>query len=121
MEQIIKSLYLGSDEDVPEAKRRGYSRLSCCKDGPDSHRSMLGYTSLGAPKGKDYLVARRGDWMALNLIDSPDPNMIPDAVIEAGIKFIDEQIKKGKTVFVHCNAGHSRSPSIVMMYLRSVG
>jgi predicted protein tyrosine phosphatase len=121
MEQIIRGLYLGSDDDVAEAKRRGYARLCACKDGPDSHRSMLGYTSLGAPKGKDYLVARKGDVMALNIIDSEDPSMIPDKVLDAGLAFIKEQMDKGNKILVHCNAGHSRSPSLVMLYLRSIG
>jgi hypothetical protein len=118
---IIKGLWLGDDEGVAEAKRRGYARLACCKDGIDSHRSMLGYDTLGAPKGGEYLSARRGNVMALNLIDHPDPDMIPDAAIDAGLKFIKEMQDKGQKVFVHCNAGHSRSPSITLMFLRAIG
>jgi hypothetical protein len=121
VEHIIDRLYLGSDDDVPRAKGYGWARLCVCKDGIDSHRSLLGYTTLGAPKGKDYLVARRGDVMALNVIDVDDPKMIPEEPLWAGLKFIDEQRQKGRTIFVHCNAGHSRSPSLVMMYLRSIG
>lgn len=121
MEEIIKHLWIGSDDDVPEAKKRGYARLACCKDGPDGHREMLGYETLGAPKGKDYLFARKGDWMALNLIDSENPMLIPDKVIDAGIDFIQEQMDKGNKILVHCNAGMSRSPSIVMLYLHKIG
>jgi hypothetical protein len=121
MEEIIKRLYVGSDADVAKAKERGYSRLACCKDGPNGHRAMLGYTSLGAPKGRDYLFAQKGNWMALNLIDSDDPTMIPDKVLDVGLKFIAEQMDAGKTILVHCNAGRSRSPSIVMLYLHSIG
>lgn len=121
MEQIIKGLWLGSDDDVAEAKRRGYARLCCCKEGPDSHRSMLGYTTLGAPKGPEYLSARRGDVMALNLIDVDNPDLIPDAVLDAGLRFIKEMQDKGKKILVHCNAGMSRGPTTTMMYLRAVG
>lgn len=121
MEPIIKNLWLGSDDDVAKAKERGYARLSCCKEGSDSHRAMLGYTTPGAPKGKDYLFARRGDWMALNLIDVNDPEMIPDAVLDAGIRFLKEQLDKGHKILVHCNAGMSRGPTIVMMFLRTIG
>lgn len=121
MRNIIKGLYLGSDRDVETAIKRGYSRLSCCKDGIDSHRSMLGYTTLGAPKNDTYYFAQEGDWMALNLIDSPDPDMIPDQVIDAGLRFIKREMDKGHTVFVHCNAGHSRSTTMVLMYLRAIG
>jgi hypothetical protein len=121
VEEIIKGLYLGSDEDVAEAKRRGYARLCCCKDGIDSHRSMLEYEGRSAPDGKDYYFARKGDVMALNLIDVEDPDMIPDKVIDAGLKFIKEMQDKGRILLVHCNAGMSRSPSIVLMYLHAVG
>lgn len=121
MEEIIKGLYLGSDDDVAEAKKRGYARLACCKDGPDGHRAMLGYDTMGAPKGKDYLTARKGDHMALNLIDVDNPRFISDEAIDAGLAFIKEQMDKGHKILVHCNAGHSRSPVIVMLYLRSIG
>lgn len=121
MEEMIKGLYLGSDDDVAEAKRRGYARLCCCKDGIDSHRSMLEYETRGAPDGKDYYFARRGDVLALNLIDSENPEMIPDKVIDAGLKFIKEMQDEGRILLVHCNAGHSRSPIIVLMYLHAIG
>lgn len=121
MQEIIRRLYVGSDDDVAEAKKRGYARLAATKDGPDSHRSMLGYTSLGAPKGKDYLFARRGDVMALNLIDVEDPDLIPDDVLEAGVAFINEMMLAGKKILVHCNAGRSRGPTMALLYMRSVG
>lgn len=121
MENIIKNLYLGSDKDVAAAKERGYARLAACKDGIDSHRSMLGYTTMGAPKDKNYLSARTENVMALNLIDAENPDMIPDEVLDTGMKFIKEMMDKGKKIFVHCNAGHSRSPVLTMMYLRAIG
>lgn len=121
MEQIIDRFYVGSDEDVAKAKERGFSRLACCKDGPDGHRAMLGYESLGAPKGKNYLFARKGNWMALNLIDVDDPRYIPDAALDAGLSFIDEQMTAGNKILIHCNAGMSRGPSVALMYLRKIG
>ena len=121
MEEIIRGLYVGSDKDVAKAEERGYARLACCKDGPDSHRSMLGYTTLGAPKGKNYLSVRKGDVMALNLIDVDDPTMIPDEVIDLGINFIEDMQSAGRKMLVHCNAGHRRSTTITFMNLRAVG
>jgi len=120
MENIIRGLYVGSDKDVPTAKARMYARLCACKDGDDSHRSMLGYTTMAAPEGKNYLTAREGDVMALNLIDVDDPEMIPDEALDAGLKFIAEMQKKGHILLVHCNAGHSRSATLVLMYLRAI-
>jgi len=121
VQEIIKNLYVGGDQDVPRAKERGYSRLAACKDGPDGHRVMLGYKSLGAPQGNEYLFAQRGNWAALNLIDNDDPDMIPDAVLDAGLKFIHQQMLVGKKVLIHCNHGHSRGPTMALMYLRAIG
>src|ERR1017187_6545377 len=90
VEEIIDNLWLGSDDDVPEAKKRGYARLTAAKDGPDGHRSILGYTTLGAPKGKNYLFARKGDHAAMNLIDVEDPEFISDAMLDEGLAFIHE-------------------------------
>ncbi len=88
MEQIIRGLYLGSDKDVPTAKYRGYARLCMCKEGDDGHRAMLGYTTPGAPEGPEYLEARKGDVMAVNILDLDDPTMIPDECIDLGMLFI---------------------------------
>ena len=121
MEQIIRGLYLGSDKDVPTAKYRGYARLCMCKDGDDGHRAMLGYTTLGAPEGPEYLEARKGDVMAVNILDLDDPTMIPDETIDLGMRFIKEMQDKRRILLVHCNAGHSRSATTVFMYLRATG
>lgn len=120
--KIIDGLYLGDKEGLTEAERRGYSVLAACKDGsPDCHRAVLGYTELGAPKGKNYYFVQRGDHMALNLIDSDNPDFIPDEVVDAGLTFLKEQRDAGKKIFVHCIAGHSRSVGIMMLFLRAIG
>lgn len=125
MEEVYKGkngacLYVGSDEDFWRAKARDWPVLTCAKEGPHGHRSILGYKTPGAPKGKDYYSVQQGNHMALNLIDADDPALIPAVVIDAGLKFIDEQIQAGKKMLVQCNKGHSRGPSMAMIYLRSI-
>lgn len=114
-------LFVGDDSDDPKAKEKGYAILRCCKDGPYGHRAMLGYKTLAAPKDDHYYFVKKGDEMALNLIDADDPGYIPKPAIEAGLDFIDTQIRKGNKVLVHCNHGHSRGPTMAMMYMRKVG
>jgi hypothetical protein len=114
-------LFVGNDADDTTAEEKGYAILRACKDGPYGHRSMLGYKSLGAPKGDDYYFVQKGDKMALNLIDADDPGFIPKPAIEAGLGFIDEQLRSGKKVLVHCNHGKSRGPTMALMYMRQVG
>lgn len=121
MHEIIPRLYVGGDEAVEEAKSRRFARLAVAKEGPDGHRHMLGYTTLGAPRGDNYFWARDGDHMALNVIDMEDPGMIPDEALNRGLRFIREQYDAGKKTLVHCNAGHSRGPTLMMMFLRTIG
>jgi predicted protein tyrosine phosphatase len=117
MREIYKNLYIGNEDDVPKARERGYAIVSACKDGKTSHRGLLGYTSMGAPKGPEYLVARRPKHLYLNLIDGDDPKYVPDAVIDAALSFITEKLDKGESVLVHCVEGISRSPSIGLLWM----
>lgn len=121
MEQIIKRIYAGSDDDVPEAKRRGYSRLGACKDGPDGHRAMLGYTTLGAPTGPEYLFATKGHWAAMNVIDNDDPSMIANEMIFDALRWAKKEYDAGRTILFHCNHGHERGPTMALMFLRMIG
>jgi hypothetical protein len=121
--EIIPRLYVGDEEAVPVAEQRGYSILAACKDGsPDCHRAVLGYTSLGAPKDEDYYFIRSDKrHMALNLIDVDDPEMIPRKAVDAGLRFMKEQYDAGHKVLSHCIAGHSRGPTMMLMFLRAIG
>jgi hypothetical protein len=119
MEQVFPNLYVGNDDDVEKAKEKGFYILSACKDGPNGHRAMLGYDSHAAPKGKEYLVAQRGNHMVLNLVDANDPAFISDEAVEAGLAFIEKNIENHK-ILVHCNRGESRSPSIAMLFMRKI-
>lgn len=120
--KIIDGLYLGDKEGLPEAERREYSVLAACKDGSDDcHRAVLGYTTLGAPKDKNYYFVQRGNHMALNLIDSDNPDFIPNEAIDAGLNFLKRERDAGKKIFVHCIAGHSRGPTMMLMFLRAIG
>jgi protein-tyrosine phosphatase len=122
LEQVIDNLYVGSDDDYEKLKSKpGWSCLRCCKEGPGGHRDTLQYTTQAAPKGDDYLAAKKGDRMALNFIDANDPNFVPLKMIESGLRFIDQRIKAGDKILVACNAGHSRGPTVAMLYLRATG
>lgn len=122
MEQILDKLYVGSDEDYEKlATREGWSFLRCCKYGPGGHQQTLGYTTLGAPKGPNYLTVVKGNRMALNFIDVNDPNLIPKEMVVKGLRYIDARLKAGDKVLVACNMGHSRGPTTTMLYLRAIG
>ena len=122
MHEVYNNLWVGGDKDFEKVKdKSGFSFLRCCKYGDCGHKDLAGYDSRGAPKGPDYLSIRKGNILALNLIDAPDPNFIPIEVIKIGLKFIKERLEAGDKVGVFCNAGYSRGPSTAMAYLHSIG
>jgi protein-tyrosine phosphatase len=82
------------------------------------HRQLLGYAGRAAPKTHpEYLFARRERRLYLNIVDADDPNYIPKEIIDEALAFIEEGIRSGENVLVHCNQGESRSPSIGLLYL----
>lgn len=121
IKRVIDKVYVGDDDGVPEAKRRGYSRICCCKDGPDGHRAVLGYTTLGAPQNSEYLFAERGHVGAMNLIDNGDESMIADEMIFDALRFAKREYDAGHTLFFHCNHGFERGPTMALMFLRAIG
>lgn len=121
MEEIIKNLFLGSDKDHETAAAKGWPILICAKDGPHGHRSELNYKEHSAPKGDQYYFVDSGKNRHLNLIDPDSPQLIPKQVINAGLAFIKHYQEKEQPILVHCNQGQSRGPSMVLMYLRTIG
>jgi hypothetical protein len=121
--EIIPKLYVGDREAVPVAEKRGYSILAACKDGStDCHRTVLGYTTLGAPKDKNYYFFQKDKThMALNLIDVDDPKMIPREATDAGLRFLKQQYDADNKILSHCIAGHTRGPTMMLMFLRAIG
>ncbi len=120
MQNIIDRIYVGSDKDDAEAHRRGYSVLVCAKDAIGGHREMLGYGTMGAPKGDDYLFVAEGHSAAMNCIDVQDVDMIPTKMIFAALKWAKKEYDAGRTILFHCNAGHSRGPTTALMFLRAL-
>ena len=118
MIEIYPDLWIGNEHDYEQQVRnqQGWRVVHACKD--PYHRMALGYTGRGAPKDHpEYLFARRGDRLILNLVDAADPAYIPKEIIDAALSFIHESLHNGQRVLVHCNQGASRSAGIGLLYL----
>ena len=118
MIEVHPGLHVGSEIEYESRVRlqSGWAVIHACKD--PYHRQALGYTGRAASKDHpEYLIARRGDRLILNLVDADNPAYIPDEIMNAAVEFIHERLSLGQKVMVHCNQGMSRSPSIAMLYL----
>lgn len=118
MIEIIENLFIGSqiEYDSTPGYFADWQVIHACKE--PYHREALGYTGRGAPKGHpEYLIAQRGNRLILNLVDAADYHYIPKEIIDKALGYIDAGIRKNRKVFVHCNQGESRSPTIGLLYL----
>lgn len=118
MIEVHPGLFIGSQADYEQRVRheRDWCVVHACKD--PYHREALGYSGRAAAKTHpEYLVARRGARLILNLVDAADPAYIPREIMDAALAFIAESLRGERRVLVHCNQGHSRAPSIGLLFL----
>lgn len=118
MKEISPKLWIGSQADFEQLDQFGteWAIVHACKE--PHHRLALGYSGRGAPADDpEYLVAERGNRVMLNLIDAHDAKFVHKAMIDAAVKHIETHLAKDAFCMVHCNQGHSRSPTIGMLYL----
>ena len=111
--EVTPGLFVcGDDEAAPFIRGKDYPW----------HRQMVGYKTKSAPEGPERLFARRGNHMALNLIDvrqlGPGGHAYaPAEVFRVAFEFISERMASGDHVLVHCNKGESRSPTIALLWM----
>ena len=118
MIEIHPNLFIGNEDDYEHKVRHepGWCVVHACKE--PYHRQALGYRQKAAPKNHpEYLIARRGNRLILNLVDAPDPAYIPKEIIDAALEFVSTSLGTGNKVLVHCNEGCSRSAGIGLLYL----
>lgn len=118
MIEIYPRLFVGNEIDYEMVVRHqdGWWVVHACKE--PYHRQFLGYSGRSAPKNHpEYLMARRGNRLFLNLVDADDPEFIPKQIIDASLQFINDALLTGKRLLVHCNQGESRSPAIGLLFL----
>ena len=118
MVEIYKNLFVGNQNDYEMIVRgqENWAIVHACKE--PYHRQELGYKGQGAPKEHpEYLLAKRGNRIILNLVDVDNPDWISPIIIDEALTFIQHNLDLGKKVLVHCNQGMSRSGGIGLLYL----
>lgn len=126
MYRIVSGLYVGPIDMLDLAKERGYAIVGACKYPLHQMNARLsgqdkdGYLKI-TPDEPEYYYAKREHAIYLNLIDGNKKDYISDKMIDAALEFIDFHRRYKENVFITCNMGTSRSPSIALMYLIKLG
>jgi predicted protein tyrosine phosphatase len=83
------------------------------------HCLAVTHSPLGTvpPDHLEHLVARRGNRLMLNPVDSRNPADIPKEAIDAALDFVHRCLQEGRPVLVHCGFRVSRSAAIGLLYL----
>ena len=118
MIEILTNLYIGNQDDYERNVKfqEGWAIVHACKE--PYHRQALGYKGRAADKKHpEYLIAKRGNRLILNLVDVDNPEYISKDIIDSALIFINDNLTKNLKVLVHCNQGQSRSASIGYLYL----
>jgi hypothetical protein len=131
--EVLKNLSIGNEEAYNYAKLQnncadGYrtehpefeeiATAYVCAAKEPWHRQAIGYTGRACDKTHpEYLMARRGNELILNLVDAPKAEFFNKSIIDAALEFIEEQLNIGEKVMIVCNEGRSRSASIALLYL----
>lgn len=129
MKEVLPGLWVGNIQDydaVVQPEGADWATVHACKE--PYHRAemtKLGFPKPAAPKDHpEYLIMYRGEnnsHLILNMIDPPKAEYIPKQLVDTAIEFIGGWLAKGRKVFVHCNQGNSRAPSIVLLYMARWG
>lgn len=114
--EVFTNLFVGDAEGIREAKKRDMYIIHAAKE--PWHRERLGYTGRAAPKNHPYYLWY-ADYLAMycNLVDAPDAKYVPDELVTAIVWQMQAHLSIGKQVFIHCNKGESRAPTMALLYL----
>ncbi len=120
-QHIHPGLYLGDDQEyhLRIEGQAGWFTIQACAF--PYHRKALGYFHEPPKDHPEAAYAYRKRRLILNLLDAPDPADIPRPPIDEALRVIDEQLRAGRQVYLHCNQGFSRSPSIALLFLAAKG
>lgn len=118
MKEIAKGLYVSNQEDYENGNfdPEWWSFLLVAKE--PFHRSAVGYTGRALDKNHpEYLMARRDNKLILNMVDAPKSFFFSKDLIDKGLRFIGEELRKGQKVGIVCNVGESRSATMALLWL----
>jgi len=113
MKLLYDRLYVGTEDECVTYKD-GWAIIHACKS--PCHQRAVGYKKSLPNTHPYYLTYREGNNLYLNMIDPPGPLFMMPTFTNF-LEFAKENWNSGKTLFIHCNKGESRAPSLALLFL----
>ena len=124
MKEIYSNVFIGNEQDYYTIQHQtNWAVLHCCKN--PFHCQFVGYRGNLSPTHPDYALKRRGNEMALNLVDmerfSENYLDFNKKMFTTAFAFLDEYREQNYKLLIHCNQGESRAPTLGMLYAARLG
>ena len=118
MNEIYNNLFVGSLEEYEQVQLDNTSYVLHAAKEP-YHRQFVGYTGRACDKDHpEYLKAIRGREVAANIVDAKESRYFDYDLIFSLVKdILTLLIEADRKVYIHCNLGESRAPSIGLLVL----
>jgi len=113
MYKIYERLYIGCDHECFD-KKEEWVTVHACKS--PCHQRAVGYRGSLPSNHPNYLVLKKDNNLYLNMIDPPRPLFLIPLFTEF-LRFSRRYWTEGKNIFIHCNKGESRAPSLGLLFL----
>lgn len=89
----------------------------CCKEHAEHHWQKLSeigvYADIDLRREQEEIPHKVEVHLKLPVVDTFPPTPLQTKL---GVELIDSVVKDGKKVYVHCQVGHGRSPTLVAAY-----
>lgn len=116
MIEIHNRIFIGCESECFENKE-GWAVVHACKS--PCHQRAVGYSGSLNSNHPNYLVLEKENNLYLNMIDPPKP-LFKEQLFTRFLAFATESWKSGKKIFIHCNKGESRAPSLALLFLSKI-
>lgn len=116
MEEVHDRIFVGCDHECFKNKE-GWVTVHACKS--PCHQRAVGYRGSLPSNHPNYLVLERKNNLFLNMIDPPQPLFMMPLFTDF-LRFTKNHWNNGKKIFIHCNKGESRAPSLALLFLAKV-
>jgi hypothetical protein len=120
MKEIYTNLFIGDDNDCFSCDMNPeFSIVHACKT---CHQNAIGYKGSLPTTHQYYLIYEKDTHLYLNMVDMPNEflSKYTNPIFKRAMYFINREMRN-KKVLIHCNLGHSRSPSLGLVYLATKG